>query len=206
MLPPVVLPDVSRPTITTNPVTVEDDAHLTELLYDDGDNDEVLVCAAHGGRVEPGTAEQAVELATRLPGATCWATLGFDADGGEFERFHPPSTAVGPGEYPLLGRVADRGFETVLSLHGLAEGGVLVGGAVDDGLKRRVRDGLDAALSADVEVVTGGPYAGVHPENLVNWLADDGAGLQVEQGPTVRDDEGDAVVETLRSLVADGTL
>lgn len=195
-----------RPTITTNPVTVDDDAHLTELLYDDGDNDEVLACAAHGGRVEPGTAEQAVELAARLPAATCWATLGFDGDGEEFERFHPPSTAVDPGEYPLLGRVADRGFATVVSLHGLAESGVLVGGAVDDERKRAVRDSLDAAVSADVEVVTEGPYAGVNPENLVNWLADDGAGVQIEQGPAVRSDEGDAVVETLRSLVDDGTL
>lgn len=206
MLHAALRPHVPRPTITTNPVTVEDEAHLTELLYDDGDDDEVVVCAAHGGRVEPGTAEQAIELATRLPAATCWVTLGFDADGGEFERFHPPSTAVTPDAYPLLDRVADRGFATVVSLHGLAEGGVLVGGAVDDARKRTVRDSLDAALAVDVEVVTEGPYAGVHPENVVNWLAADGAGLQLEQGPAVRDDEGDAVVGTLRTLVADGTL
>ena len=77
-----------RPLLTTNPIEVTDTGHLTELLYDDGENDEVLVCAAHGGAVEPGTAEQAIELATRL-GATCWACVGFDTDAGAADYPQP---------------------------------------------------------------------------------------------------------------------
>jgi hypothetical protein len=80
---------VPRPTITTHPVADTDTGHLTEFLYDDGGNKGTLVCAAHAGDVEPGTGEQAVELATRL-GATCWACFGYD-DGGAFEAFHRPT-------------------------------------------------------------------------------------------------------------------
>lgn len=198
---------MSRPTLTTRPLEVTDTGHLTELLYDDGTTDAVLVCAAHGGRVEPCTAEQALELATRLPDAACWATLGFDEGAEEFDVWHPPSTAYDPADYPLLARIAERGFETVISLHGLADDVVLVGGGVDTAVKRRVRDRLDDALQVDVETRTAGPYAGVHPDNVVNWLAGgDRGGLQLEQGPSVRDRASDEVPAVLEELARDGRL
>lgn len=196
-----------RPTITTRVLDVTDTGHRTEFLYDDGASDEVVVCAAHGGRVEPGTAGQAVELAARLPEASCWACLGYDDDDAEFERFHPPSTAIDPGDYPLLARIADREFRTVVSLHGLGEDGLLVGGGVAPEVKRRVRDRLDGAVDADVRMVSEGAYAGVSPANFVNWLAADGrGGLQLEQGPDVRDDESGAVVDVLESLLREDRL
>lgn len=198
---------VPRPTLTTQPLEVTDTGHLTELLYDDGVTDDVLVCAAHGGRVEPGTAEQAVELAARLPDAACWATLGYDEVAEEFELWHPASTSYVPGDYPLLERIADRGFGTVISLHGLADEGVLVGGGVEPAVRRLVRDRLDAVLPVDVETRASGPYAGVHPDNVVNWLAGEGrGGLQLEQGQGVRDEASDAVVDVLEELVREGGL
>lgn len=180
---------------------------LTELLYDDSVSDELLICAAHGGRIEPGTAEQAVSLAAHLPTATCWACLGYDEANSEFDLWHPPSSAFSPEEYPLLGEIADRGFETVISFHGLADDRVLVGGAIDGVVKRRVVDRLAGAVSDPVEAVNGGPYGGVSPDNFVNWLAAaDRGGLQLELSARARIREADAVVSAIESLVRDGVL
>ncbi|MFB6218464.1 MAG: poly-gamma-glutamate hydrolase family protein [Halobacteriaceae archaeon] len=184
-------------TLRTHPLSATETGHHTELLYDDGDSDGTAVCAPHGGEVEPGTAEQALDLAVRLD-ATCWACLGYD-EGEAFDCWHPPSTAFDPAEYPLLAEIADRGFDTVVSLHGLADGGVLVGGA-DGETKGLVARRLDAALDATVETVSTGEYAGASPENVVNRLAA-GGGVQLEQGPSVRADARGTVVETLADLL-----
>lgn len=184
-----------------------DTGTYTEVLYDDGETDEVLVCAAHGGAVEPGTAEQAIELAARLPRASCWACLGYDDQRSPFDLWHPPSSSFRPDEYPLLGEITNRGFETVVSLHGLSDERVLVGGAVDGGTKRRVGDRLEAALPVSVEVVAEGAYAGVSPHNFVNWLARDGTGgIQLEQAPSVRAADRETVVDVLEELITAGAL
>ncbi|WP_436347506.1 poly-gamma-glutamate hydrolase family protein [Natronorubrum sp. FCH18a] len=183
-----------------------DTGHYTELLSNDGKNDGVLVCAAHGGHVEPGTAEQAVDLAARLPAASCWACLGYDERQSPFELWHPPSSAFSPDEYPLLAEIADRNFETVVSFHGLGDDRVLVGGRIDTDAKRYVSDRLEDAVSSPVESVSTGPYAGVNPGNFVNWLARDGRGLQLEQSRTVRIDERDAVNSVLEGLLEEDVL
>ena len=195
-----------RQTLLTNPVEVTETGHLTELLYDDGDNDDVLVCAGHGGAVEPGTAEQAIELATAL-GATAWATLGFDGDVGAYRAFHPPASEIDTETYELLGNIAARGFNSVVSLHGLESDEVLVGGAVAETTKTTVCDRLDAALSVPVSVASPeGAYAGTSEANFVNWLAASGRGLQLEQGDTARRVESAAVAGTLESLLEDGII
>jgi phage replication-related protein YjqB (UPF0714/DUF867 family) len=192
---------VTRRRIRTEPIAATESGHLTEFLYDDYENDDVLVCAAHGGRVEPGTGELAVELATRLPAATCWATFGFDDEVGAYDRWHPPSKSYDPEEYPLLDVIADRGFETVLSIHGLGDDEVLVGGRVDRAVKAEVADRLDGALSISASPVSEGEYGGTHPENFVNWLAARDAGLQVELGETARGREADAVLDVLDRIL-----
>jgi phage replication-related protein YjqB (UPF0714/DUF867 family) len=197
---------VPRQTLRTNPVEVTKTGHLTELLYDDGENDGVLVCAGHGGAVEPGTAEQAVELATAID-ATAWATLGFDGDVGAFEAFHPPTSEIDRDTYDLLDTIATRGFDSVVSLHGLDADEVLVGGALPERTKATVRDRLDAALSVPVAVASAeGPYAGTSDSNFVNWLADSGGGLQLEQGDTARRVEFGAVTGTLESVLSEGVI
>lgn len=189
---------MSRATLTTRPLEVTETGHYTELLYDDGATDGLVCCAAHGGRIEPGTAELALELAVAA-GGSCWACLGDDEERNEFERWHAPSSAIGPDAYPLLERIADRGFETVVSVHGLADDEVYVGGRTDEGEKRRVASALDEALPLPVEVVSSGPYGGVSPNNFVNWLARDDGGLQLELGPTARRTEATAVRSALES-------
>jgi len=192
---------VPRRRIRTEPIAQTGSGHLTEFLYDDYETDDTLVCAAHAGRVEPGTGELAVELATRLPDAACWATFGFDDEVGAYDRWHPPSKSFDPDEYPLLDVIADRGFETVLSIHGLGDDEVLVGGRVDPAIKAEVADRLDAALSIPAEPVSDGDYGGTHPENFVNWLAADGAGLQVELGETAREAESETVLVVLDGIL-----
>jgi len=194
---------VTRRRIRTEPIAETESGHLTEFLYDDYENENVLVCAAHGGRVEPGTGELAVELATRLPAATCWATFGFDEEVGAYDRWHPPSKSYDPNEYPLLDVIADRGFETVLSIHGLGDDEVLVGGRVDRAIKRAVADRLDGALSIPARPVSDGEYGGTHPENFVNWLAADGTGLQIELGEAARGEEADAVLDALIGILGE---
>jgi phage replication-related protein YjqB (UPF0714/DUF867 family) len=191
---------VERPQITTRPVAVTDSGHLTEFLYDDAENDDLLVCAGHAGDVEPGTGELAVELAMVLSNATCWACFGHDDDVGAYDAWHPPSKAISPDEYPLLDRISDRGFDTVVSLHGLDGDEVLVGGATTEAFKSEIRDALDSALSLPVRTVSDGPYGGTHPENFVNWLAADSGGLQLELGGVARADESGAVSEVLASV------
>lgn len=198
---------VTRPLLTTRPLEVTGTGHYEEVLYDDGTNAEGCVCAAHGGRIEPGTAELALELATRLPATTCWACLGYDESGEEFELWHPPSSAMAPADYPLLERIADRGFATVVSLHGQAGDDVLVGGGIDDAAKRDVADRLEAELPVSVEPVSEGPYAGTSEANFVNWLASDGAGLQLELSQSVRASASasGAVLDVLADWIADQT-
>ena len=193
---------MTRRFISTQPVEVGDTAHLIELLYDDGAHDGTLVCAGHGGAVEPGTAELALEVAMDTDDASCWATLGYEGDGSAFDRFHPPSKAIDPPEYPLLGEIADRGFEHVLSIHGLADDEVLVGGGTDIGRKEAVADRLGDVLSVPVRVTTDGQYAGTHPGNFVNWLAESDGGLQLELGPTARSDDADELQTELSAVLA----
>lgn len=192
---------MTRRFLKTQPIEVTESGHLIELLYDDGDNDQLLVCAGHGGAVEPGTAELAVELAMELDGASCWVTLGHETDGSAFDSWHPPSTAIDPEQYPLLGAIADREFGSVCSIHGLADDEVIVGGAVDSDHKARVTQELDDSLSVPVSTAEEGAYAGTHPENFVNWLAGDGRGLQIELGPTARSDEAGTVRTVLTSIL-----
>jgi len=194
---------VTRRFISTRPVEVDETAHLIELLYDDGSHDETVICAGHGGAVEPGTAELALELAMADESATCWATLGYEGDGSAFDRFHPPSKAINPPEYPLLGEIADRGFAHVLSIHGLADDEVIVGGATDGETKTGVAERLGDVLSVPVRVANGGQYAGTHPENFVNWLAASDRGLQLELGPTARSDEAEELKRAVTAVLAE---
>ena len=194
---------MSRRFISTQPVEVDDTAHLLELLYDDGSNAETLVCAGHGGAVEPGTAELAVELATATEDTTCWATFGHESDGSAFDRFHPPSTALSPEEYELLGEISERGFTHVLSIHGLADDEVIVGGGTDEQTKTQVAQRLDNSLDVPVRVATEGQYAGTHPDNFVNWLAESDGGLQLELGPSVRSDQRGQLRDELLAVLED---
>lgn len=192
----------------TRVLAADADGRLVEDLVDDGVQDRLVACAPHGGDVEPATGRQAARLSARR-GATCWRCRGTADGGGAFDRWHVPSTAVDPADFPLLSRIADRGFDRAVAFHGHAGDGVLVGGGAPAAEKRRVADAVAAAVGGPaggppVRVATEGPYAGTSDRNLVNWLTGDGGGVQVEQAAAVRADSWRAVADAVARVVATG--
>lgn len=166
--------------------------------------DHLVTCAPHGGEIEPGTHEQATALADRL-GGTTWSCLGRWPGGGAFFRWHVTANDLHPASFPRLGEVAERGFDHAVAFHAWRREGIGVGGGAPRSLRVAVRDALRAALdgAVEVELATDARYAGEAPENVVNWLTDDGAGgIQLEQGLAARTTHREAVVEALASVLA----
>lgn len=169
-----------------------------------GEGERVAVLAPHGGYVEPGTDRQAARTAGLLPKATAWLGQGWRPGGGAYDRWHVTSTALHPASYPGLARLAPGEYEYAVSYHGFTGRGILVGGAADRSLRRRVRGTLASVLDGDVRVrlAPDGRYDGDHPSNPVNWLPKDGqGGVQIEQGRDVRSEHWDTVAESVASAL-----
>lgn len=179
---------------------------LVERLVDDGSNGGLLVIAPHGGSIEINTHLEAEALTAQL-GCSAWICKGYKPGGGAYERWHITSTKISPRSFPALGQVANRGFAYCVAFHGMASGGVIVGGAAPLELKMMVRDAIaesigDPAVSVDVATPED-QYNGDSSTNLVNWLTAGGVGgVQIEQGLTVRTNYWQAVVAGLASVYA----
>jgi phage replication-related protein YjqB (UPF0714/DUF867 family) len=179
---------------------------LVERLVDDGSQTGLLVIAPHGGAIEINTHLQAETLTAQL-GCSSWICKGYKPGGGAYERWHITSTKISPRSFPALGQIANRGFAYCVAFHGMASGGVLVGGGAPLELKTMVRDAIataigDSTISVDV-ARSGDAYDGDASSNLVNWLTAGGVGgLQIEQGRVVRTEYWQAVVAGLASVYA----
>lgn len=179
---------------------------LVERLDDDGSQTHLIAIAPHGGDIEPHTDEQAERVAERLgpQRASAWRGKGW-ADGGAFDRWHITSADLHPASFPLLGGVMARRFAHAVAFHGFNdEAGVLIGGTAGDDVKERVRQAIARVLPAgfDVRIARADErYGGDDPNNIVNRLSPCG-GIQIEQGPTAREDHGlaiaDAVADAMR--------
>lgn len=169
------------------------------MRYDNGSNTNRLVLAPHGELIEPGTAEQALNLALSSPDTSCWVLLGNDAK-ATFDRWHIPSTSIAPPAFPLLNDMAGRTFETVISLHGLSDEKLLVGGRGPEEERERLAVALADEVPFPVEVNTDGPHGGVHKRNIVNRFAKHG-GIQIEQGSVIRDKHRETIVGALRQFL-----
>lgn len=154
----------------------------------------VLVCAPHGGEVEPHTDGQAIRLATAID-ATAWVCRGTWPEGSAFDRWHITSTALHPDSFPGLARVSEGTFEYAVAFHGSDAEGVVVGGGAPDERLVAVRDAIDEAVPASADLAEGGEYGGDSLGNVVNWTA--GTGIQLEQGPEARSDHGDAIADAV---------
>ncbi|WP_225334719.1 poly-gamma-glutamate hydrolase family protein [Halomicrobium urmianum] len=162
---------------------------VAERLADAG-GDRLVACAPHGGVIEGNTDLQAHRLVDRLSAreATAWSVEGWDDDAAAFDRYHVRSSDVDPRSFPLLARIADRGFERAVSFHCHDNDGVVVGGRAPEPIREGVAAAVSEALAGTgIEVSLEGKYMGRRPENLVNWLTADGeSGIQIEQSiPTV---------------------
>jgi phage replication-related protein YjqB (UPF0714/DUF867 family) len=174
-------------------------SEFVERLVDDGINTGLCVIAPHGGTIEIETDRQA-EAVTVALGCSSWICKGWKQDGGSYERWHITSTKLSPNSFPGLGVIANRGFELVCSFHGMATGGVLIGGAGPLEIKQMLQAAIMASLSdtsiaVDIATATD-EFNGDSPTNVVNWLTEDGfGGIQIEQGRAVRIDHWQEVVE-----------
>jgi phage replication-related protein YjqB (UPF0714/DUF867 family) len=169
---------------------------FTESVREGGT--ELLVCAPHGGEIEPRTDDQAERLA-RATDATAWICRGTWPAGGAFDRWHVTSTAVDPDSFPGLARVADRTYRYAVAFHGADSEGVRVGGGGPEALREELRDAIDEAVPVPVSLADRDEYRGSSLGNVVNRFA--GAGIQLEAGRRAREEYGEAIVDRVASVL-----
>lgn len=181
-------------------------SEFVERLVDDGSNTGLVVIAPHGGAIEAFTDEQAEALAGQL-GCSAWVCKGWRQGGGAYERWHISSTKLSPRSFPGLGQIANRGFAYCVAFHGMAVGGVLIGGGGPIEIKVMVRDAIvaaidDPAIAVDIASETD-LYNADSINNVVNWLTAGGVGgVQIEQGPAVRATHWFAIASAVASVYA----
>jgi len=169
-----------------------------ERLQDNGSQRHLIVLAPHGGNIEDRTDEQAERVAARLGAkrASVWLCRGYRLGDLSALRWHITSDDTARRSFPALDSVFDRGFVDAVSFHGFDRDGreheILVGGRAGDRLKRRVAAALVRAVAGTPLTVRiagpGDPLGGSSPDNIVNRItADACGGVQIEQGPVVRD-------------------
>jgi hypothetical protein len=180
------LPIATQPSLTRMSAFEQND--VTETVWDDGDQDTLLVCAPHDG-MESNTGLAAGIVRKRLGSerASAWFCHAYGPDA--FQRHHITSTDMSPSSYPGLARVSDRGFDYCVTFHVWDGDEVLVGGLADAELRESLGGRLAEAIDGERNVVTDYSemkYAGNSQANLVNWLtADEQSGIQIELTPVV---------------------
>lgn len=184
---------------------------MLECLDEINDQHQGIVCCApHGGFIESYTDEQAERMHDQLVNqlgskpSSCWRCKGFKPGGGAFDRYHITSTELHRNSFPKLDQIADRGFTYAVSFHGYSEADIAVGGAAPDALKQEVAAAIQQAVGQDydVVVVSSGPYAGVSPDNFVNWLTANGQGVQIEQPYGARSNHWQAIADAVAAVFA----
>jgi phage replication-related protein YjqB (UPF0714/DUF867 family) len=185
----------------------------------------LAVMAPHGGRIEPGTDDQARALyellATQGKPARAWIARGFNPAGAH-RCWHITASEISERSFPrlgtLFGRGASRGpFAHAVAFHGQNDSdAIIVGGGLPQdaphtALKTRLSDQLRDALRAVTEhppavvVCRSGPLAGVERANIVNRVTVRGNGIQLEQPAAVRSDDEQraAVVRAVAAFYAE---
>lgn len=176
---------------------------FVEYLTDRGCTS-LVVTAPHGGRIEYLTDDQAKIVGQEL-GVTEWGCVGYNSDGGAFDRWHVTSTKISRASFPKLDSIADRAFEHAVSFHGFTEDGIAVGGGAPRELKDRMVRGIDDATEGQYDVYVprdDSPYAGNDRSNFVNWLCD-GNGIQLEQSYEARTKDWKTIATAVASVYED---
>jgi phage replication-related protein YjqB (UPF0714/DUF867 family) len=185
----------------------------------------LAVMAPHGGRIEPGTDDQAGAvyelLAKKRKPVRAWIAQGFDPAGAH-RCWHITASQISEHSFPglstLFGGAGSRGpFAHAVAFHGqndsdaIIVGGGLAQDATHTALKARLRDQLRDALRAVTEhppavvVRRSGPLAGIERANIVNRVTVRGNGIQLEQPAAVRADDAQraAVVRAVAAFYAE---
>ena len=184
---------------------------LTETVQA-GPHTDVVVLAPHGGSIEPQTAVQAQQLASCIdcPAWFCRGTT--TTDRSAFSEFHTPSHKLTAEQFPTVQQITDTEPSLAVSIHGMKESGVYIGGRITRTLQEELRSVLRQRLpdTVPVEIHNRGSYAGVLRSNIVNRVTASGRhGLQLEQGWDVRHRHTDvcpqAVADVLTTAVTGST-
>jgi phage replication-related protein YjqB (UPF0714/DUF867 family) len=171
----------------------------------------LAILAPHGGFIEEGSDVQAELVYKGLAPADKpvqgWIARGFNSAVGAHTCWHITSSEVSEHSFPklrsLFGETSSRGpFAHAVAFHGYSNGsdGIVIGGglpgdAAHPALKHELSSMIQAALRAvtenppAVEVRLSGPLAGSLRRNVVNRVAANGNGIQLEQPLAVREDE-----------------
>lgn len=181
-------------------------SEFVERLVDDGENQDLVVIAPHGGVIEFNTDRQA-ELVTAALDCSSWICKGWKQGGGGYSRWHITATKISPRSFPGLGLIANRGFAHAIAFHGMSNGGVLIGGAAPIQIKMMVREAILDAIddpSIAVNIARANDQNSGHSaKNVVNWLTESGMhGLQLEQSPKVRQNHWQAVANAVIDVYA----
>lgn len=162
---------------------------LAETVWDDEAQNSILVYAPHGGDIEFGTDDAAMRLYRRIQAAgkpcSLWALHGFNPSA--FSRWHVKKPFRTSGCYPGFEQVADRQYDTVVSMHMHNESYTAIGGQADESLRAGIAEELRGRLRDRYDVVTDVDemkWAGTADDNAVNGLAGSG-GVQIELQPIV---------------------
>lgn len=167
---------------------------VERLAETDTQHQGLVVCAPHGGMIEPFTDFQAEHVFQLMKDAgkavSRWQCKGWRAGGGAWERWHITSDEISPRSFGLLGRISQRKFSYALAFHGYDEEHITIGGCAPNDLKCAIRTALDGikGLGCELHIADlGDSFAGLSPKNPVNWLTRDGrGGIQIEQPLPVR--------------------
>jgi phage replication-related protein YjqB (UPF0714/DUF867 family) len=189
----------------------EANSEFIERLKDNGRHKGLVAVAPHGGDIEPFTDQQAERVAARLAAkaVSAWRCQGWKQPEGAFERWHITSIDIHPASFPLLCRIAARGFRYAVAFHGFGQDEILIGGGGSaDPLKTEIQAAIECAItdpSIPVRIATPDEgYGGDSPRNIVNRLTAGGAnGIQIEQSFSARERYwpaiADAVAEVYRA-------
>ena len=182
-------------------------SEFVERLDDDGCQRALAVLAPHGGAIERHTDGQAELVAAMLGSdrASVWRCRGFSGGGGAFDRWHITSTDISDASFPLLKRIASRGFVHAVAFHGFSEDGVLIGGAAPLALKEAIQEALARVLAGSgiAARIAGASehYDGDSVRNVVNRLTAGGAnGVQIEQSIEARNQLWEPIAEAVAGV------
>jgi phage replication-related protein YjqB (UPF0714/DUF867 family) len=197
---------VPHPTFSA--AQAEASSELIERLKDNGRHQGLVAIAPHGGDIEPYTDHQAERVAARLAAraVSAWRCKGWQQPEGAFARWHITSVDIHPASFPLLRKIATRGFRYAVAFHGFGQDEILIDGGASAGpLMTEIRTAIECAVKDSgiaVRIATpDGEYGGDSPRNIVNRLTAGGAnGIQIEQSIAAREDYGHAIADAVADV------
>lgn len=171
----------------------EANSEFVERLTDNGTHTGLVAIAPHGGKIEIYTDKQAERVASQLAakGVSSWRCKGWKQGGGAYDRWHITSTDINPASFPLLNTIINRRFTHAVAFHGFTESKILIGGRANLALKQEIQLAIKNAVNGSniiVEIAgAGSNYGGDSSANIVNRLANNNNGIQIEQSLTARE-------------------